>query len=331
MTAYTQLVLEYAAFAMLLTSRLPGVGNPPERGTRPALAIDEVNQSWPGVFFRLFLAVPAYIVGTLFVAGASIYAIVMWFAELFTRRAPESLHVANALAVRFYVRFVAYALLLTPTQPFEHAFGDVILPTGAAEAPAAPADVAHVEGHPAVVPRSVEEASPDEDATPGSPEPHEPWAVSSTSWALSRAAVLIGVVALVAYSLVGVTAYRSVTSDTTSAKIATNVVLLEVALELGHMTRAIASCTTLACVQSEAQTAQSSVLGFLDTYEKSAAATSPPQPEFENYLLSIEGIATQLAGMSTATTVRDAKLHFLAIPGAYARAHAAREQLLAAF
>jgi hypothetical protein len=332
MTSFVQYILEYGAFSMLLTSRLPGLNNPPSRGPRPLLEVDEVHQSWPGLLFRLVLAIPAYVVSVLFIGGASLYAVVMWFAELFTGRAPASLHVANSLAVRFYVRAWSYFLLLTPTQPFAGAFGDLVASpiedVKTSEEPEAPPSPAYQP--PSIVPVAPP-AAEEVEALEAPLDPRAEWTVDAGSSVLAKIAIALGVIVLVANSLLGVASRDLFKSPSEDAIVATRVVYLDVAIELTQLTRVVPTCTTLACVQQVAQEAESAILRYIDTFQHSAAAKSPPQPEYERYIVSLEAIATELSYMSTATTVAGAVTHYRDLPTAFLQAGHAKDRLIAAF
>jgi hypothetical protein len=68
-------------------------------------------------FFRLILAIPWYILGSVYVIGASIVALIAWFALLFTGRYPEGLYNFNAGVLRFVGRANAFAYLQTQEYP----------------------------------------------------------------------------------------------------------------------------------------------------------------------------------------------------------------------
>lgn len=114
-------VLYYACF---LTSRWPGISFNPKPNDQVTLDIDHVNLSRWSVFFRYPLLIPAAIVGGLLFYGSYPVLFVMWFWGTITGREPRPLHQALSLALRFQIRYQAYALIMTPTQPFKGFFGD---------------------------------------------------------------------------------------------------------------------------------------------------------------------------------------------------------------
>jgi hypothetical protein len=75
-------------------------------------------------FFRLILAIPWYILGTVYVLAAFIVAFLAWFAIVFTARYPEGLYKFNAGVLRYLGRANGFFYLQTdqwPTFGFEEA------------------------------------------------------------------------------------------------------------------------------------------------------------------------------------------------------------------
>ena len=69
------------------------------------------------VFFRLILAIPAFVVTNILSNLSHVLAVISWFIALFTGRVPEGLRNFAALALRFETQTYGYALLLTPRYP----------------------------------------------------------------------------------------------------------------------------------------------------------------------------------------------------------------------
>jgi hypothetical protein len=70
-------------------------------------------------FFRLILAIPHFIVVTLYFLAAEIVVILSWFALVFTGRYPQGMYDFVAGALRYQTRVYGYALLLAdPYPPF---------------------------------------------------------------------------------------------------------------------------------------------------------------------------------------------------------------------
>jgi uncharacterized protein DUF4389 len=68
-------------------------------------------------FFRLILAIPWLILGSVYLTGAMIIAFLAWFALLFTGRYPQSLYDFNAGVLRFTARANAWLWLQTDEWP----------------------------------------------------------------------------------------------------------------------------------------------------------------------------------------------------------------------
>lgn len=117
LAAYIRYVAHVSAFLFLVANPFPGfvgaVGypvdvtiGPPERQRRVI------------TFFRLLLALPAFLVsgalsGVLFVVG-----VLGWFAALFTGRMPEGMRNLGAIAIRYAAQTNAYGAVLTERYPY---------------------------------------------------------------------------------------------------------------------------------------------------------------------------------------------------------------------
>jgi len=75
------------------------------------------QRSRPKNFFRLILAIPWYIVGSVYAIGAFVVAFLAWFALLFTARYPQGLYSFNAGFLRYYARANAFFYLQTDEWP----------------------------------------------------------------------------------------------------------------------------------------------------------------------------------------------------------------------
>jgi hypothetical protein len=76
--------------------------------------------------FRFILAIPWFLLGSVYVLGAFIVAFLAWFAIVFTGRYPEGLYSFNAGVLRFIARTYAFFYLQTDAWPpfgFEEAPG----------------------------------------------------------------------------------------------------------------------------------------------------------------------------------------------------------------
>lgn len=88
------------------------------------------------VFFRLLLAIPAFIVCALVAGGLEIMVILSWFIVLIMGRLPAPIHGAFAATLRFNLRVYAYFLLVQNRYP-RGLFGDRVV-DAASDAPEPP-------------------------------------------------------------------------------------------------------------------------------------------------------------------------------------------------
>ncbi len=95
----------------------------PSAGTHPiALVVtDDLRRSRLTVFFRLLLAIPAFIALALWGFVAEIAVVLAWLIAIFAGRVPDGLHSFLASYVRYATRVNAYMLLLAnPWPPFSN-------------------------------------------------------------------------------------------------------------------------------------------------------------------------------------------------------------------
>jgi len=118
LSAYVRYNVHQQAFLNLVGNPFPGfVGKP---GSYPIdLEIGAAQkQRRLSIFFRLFLAVPAFIVSA---SGGSLLfvaALLGWFASLVRGRMPEGLRNSGAWALTYSGQLYAYAFLLSGSYPF---------------------------------------------------------------------------------------------------------------------------------------------------------------------------------------------------------------------
>ena len=115
--AYVRYTLHVYAFLFLAANPFPGfVG---AAGTYPLdLVLPEPTRQNRWVTgFRIFLAVPAYLVNAALGGTLLIAAILTWFAALVTGSAPWGLRNLSAYALRYGAQFDAYLFLLTDRYP----------------------------------------------------------------------------------------------------------------------------------------------------------------------------------------------------------------------
>lgn len=119
-----RIIANVTAYEFLLSDQWPGLPFDPGPHDLVALEIEHVNLRRSAVFFRVILWIPALIINQCFSFGSVPFLVAMWFIGLVRGREPIVLHHAMALVLRFQIRTLAYAGLVTPTQPFDGMLGD---------------------------------------------------------------------------------------------------------------------------------------------------------------------------------------------------------------
>ena len=117
LAAYIRYGAHVSAFLFLVANPFPGfVGAP---GYPVDITIDPPAQQHRAItFFRLFLAVPAFLLSTALDAALFVVGFLGWFAALFTGRMPEGLRNLGAVAIRYSAQTHAYAAVLTDRYPY---------------------------------------------------------------------------------------------------------------------------------------------------------------------------------------------------------------------
>lgn len=115
--AYVRYSTHVLAFLFLVANPFPGF-----TGTRPY----PVNVTLPGpepqsrwkTLFRVFLAIPALVVGSAYSYALYAVAFLAWFASLATGRMPTGLGNLGAVSIRYLAQTYAYLFLLTDSYPY---------------------------------------------------------------------------------------------------------------------------------------------------------------------------------------------------------------------
>lgn len=118
LSAYTRYQLHVSAYLNLIANPFPGFGG--ERGTYPIeirIAQRAPQNRWT-VGFRIFLALPAFLIVSAYGTLLLTVAVLGWFASLFTGTMPLGLRNAGALAVRYTAQFYGYVFLVTDAYPY---------------------------------------------------------------------------------------------------------------------------------------------------------------------------------------------------------------------
>jgi hypothetical protein len=116
LAAYLHYSTHVFAFLFLTANPFPGFTGGPYP-VDPELPEPE-RQKRLVIFFRFFLAFPAFAVSSSLYTLAAVAAFFGWFVALALGRMPRSFREAQAYAVRYGVQTSAYAWLLTPRYPY---------------------------------------------------------------------------------------------------------------------------------------------------------------------------------------------------------------------
>src|SRR3954470_1189353 len=105
-----------AAYVALLTDRYPPFALTPDSyDVTYSTTKERFNRA--AVFFRFFLALPAFLLLELMFFGYVLVGIVTWFIVLISGRMPAALFDANAGVVRYLARVQSFFWLVTPAYP----------------------------------------------------------------------------------------------------------------------------------------------------------------------------------------------------------------------
>lgn len=115
--AYTRYWTHVNAYLFLLADPYPGFSG--KEGSYPVdLEIDPpAPQGRLGVFFRLLLSIPAWILASVLQYVIYIVAVFGWFICVFTGRMAEGMRNLSAYCLRYYDQTQAYTFLLTSRYP----------------------------------------------------------------------------------------------------------------------------------------------------------------------------------------------------------------------
>jgi uncharacterized protein DUF4389 len=111
--------LRVQAYFFFLTDTYPPFSLGDEDSYPARLAIPppvELNRA--AVLFRLFIAIPAWVVGSVLSSGLLVVSIGSWFMLLVTGELPVSLFEATRAVLRYLARIYSYVSMLTPEYPW---------------------------------------------------------------------------------------------------------------------------------------------------------------------------------------------------------------------
>lgn len=128
LTGYVRWVARVQAYTCLLTDEYPPFAlDDADYPVRVAVTPgQQLNRA--AVFFRFFLLIPCWFVQTFVTYGAlTVFQLVNWLIVLVKGQPPAAIYQALSAVLRFQVRVLAFALMLTSTYP-ANLLGDADLP-----------------------------------------------------------------------------------------------------------------------------------------------------------------------------------------------------------
>jgi Domain of unknown function (DUF4389) len=132
LAAFVRYQTHVLAFVTLVANPFPGFAGSASSYPVDAVLAAPKRQSRVGVGFRVFLAVPAWLVSSALGGALCVAAFLGWFAALFTARMPDGLRKLGLFALRYNAQTSAYALLLTDRYPYAGPPSDAV-PDGTTE------------------------------------------------------------------------------------------------------------------------------------------------------------------------------------------------------
>lgn len=116
LATYLRYQTQVYAYILLIADPFPGFGGQPGYPVEIEVAPPQPQNRWT-VGFRIFLAIPAFIIAGIFGYLNRILAVFSWFVALVLGRVPEGLRNVAAFALRFEQQTAGYTLLLTGRYP----------------------------------------------------------------------------------------------------------------------------------------------------------------------------------------------------------------------
>jgi hypothetical protein len=116
LATYLRYMTQVYAYILLIADPFPGFGGKPGYPVEIEVDSPQPQNRWT-VAFRIFLAIPAFIIAGIFGYLNRILALFSWFVALVLGRVPEGLRNVAAFALRFEQQTAGYTLLLTGRYP----------------------------------------------------------------------------------------------------------------------------------------------------------------------------------------------------------------------
>ena len=116
LATYLRYQTQVYAYILLIADPFPGFGGKPGYPVEIEVDPPQPQNRWT-VAFRIFLAIPAFIIAGIFGYLNRILALFSWFVALVLGRVPEGVRNVAAFALRFEQQTAGYTLLLTGRYP----------------------------------------------------------------------------------------------------------------------------------------------------------------------------------------------------------------------
>lgn len=117
LAAFVRYNAHVSAFLYLIANPFPGFTGGRAYPVQVTMPGPEPQSRWK-TLFRIFLAIPAFIVFAGLSSALAVAAFLGWFAALVTGRMPTGLRNLGAIAIRYVAQTYAYALLVTDRYPY---------------------------------------------------------------------------------------------------------------------------------------------------------------------------------------------------------------------
>jgi hypothetical protein len=117
LSAFVHYVIHVIAFLFLVANPFPGFTGAAGYPVDVTLPRPERQSRWT-TLFRLFLAIPAFVVANAFQYALTVVGLLAWFAALVTGRMPTGLRNLGAVAIRYLAQTYAFSYLLTESYPY---------------------------------------------------------------------------------------------------------------------------------------------------------------------------------------------------------------------
>jgi hypothetical protein len=270
LTRYIKLSINLSTYAYLLTDKFPPfeaeeVDYPVHMAVPPPTKLNR----W-AVFFRVILAIPAFIVTTVVSYGFGVLAFFLWLITLISGWLPGSAHGAMSGWLRYQTRLNAYYLMVIPTYPnglFGESDASQRLETNVGAPPPSAMEAAPGLGPPETAPPAYAGF-----AVPPMPVPTLPPAEVSWKLVLSRGArrLLVIVIILGALAYVGqITAQAVVGAHNNDQTSTLNAAVLTLNSSFKQYEQNVQDCpkdaTQVSCVEGAAGTLAAQLRSFSDS------------------------------------------------------------------